>query len=101
QQKHLYGVQFHPEAHHTEYGLAVLRNFAHAICQEPLNPLSLDPEKIIQDIKQKVGAEKVICAVSGGVDSTVSAFLIGKAIGQNLIPVYVESGFMRPDTDKH
>jgi len=98
--KHLYGIQFHPEAHHTECGLSVLQNFA-AICKEELEPTVLDPEKIIADIKKTVGNKKVICAVSGGVDSTVAAFLIGKAIGKNLIPVYVESGLMRQDTDKH
>lgn len=98
--KHLYGVQFHPEAHHTECGLQVLQNFSD-ICHEQLDPVSLDPQKIIADIKTVVDEQKVICAVSGGVDSTVAAFLIGKAIGKNLIPVYVESGLMRQDTDKH
>jgi GMP synthase (glutamine-hydrolysing) len=96
----LYGVQFHPEAHHTEYGLDVLRNFAE-ICNETFEPISMDPEKIIQEIKQTVGNHKVICAVSGGVDSTVAAYLIAKAIGANLIPVYVESGLMRQGTDEH
>ena len=93
----LYGVQFHPEAYHTEYGLEVLRNFA-MICGEHLEILQLDPQQIINDIKTTVGRQKVICAVSGGVDSTVAGFLIGKAIGRNLIPVYVESGLMRADT---
>ncbi|MEK7571866.1 MAG: glutamine-hydrolyzing GMP synthase [Patescibacteria group bacterium] len=93
----LYGIQFHPEANHTEYGLEVLRNFA-TICDEELHPMRLDPQSIIDEIKIKVGSNKVICAVSGGVDSSVAAFLIGKAIGQNLIPVYV-SGLMRPETD--
>jgi len=98
--KHLYGIQFHPEAHHTEYGMDVLKNFA-VICNEKLQPILLDPEKIIADIKKTVGDQKVICAVSGGVDSTVAAFLIAKAIGQNLIPVYVESGLMRQGTTEH
>lgn len=98
QEDKLFGVQFHPEANHTEYGLEVLRNFA-MICKEELHPMSLDPQKIIDEIKEKVGNQKVICAVSGGVDSSVAAFLIGKAIGHNLIPVYV-SGLMRPETDK-
>lgn len=93
----LYGVQFHPEVHHTENGLEVLRNFA-VICNEELELLSLDPQKIIDEIKNTVGDKKVICAVSGGVDSTVAAFLIAKAIGKHLIPVYVDSGLMRSDT---
>ncbi len=97
--KKLYGVQFHPEVHHTENGLEVLRNFA-MICNETLEILSLDPKKLIEEIKETVGRQKVICAVSGGVDSTVAAFLIGKAIGKNLIPVYVESGLMRNDTEE-
>lgn len=96
----LYGIQFHPEADHTECGLEVLKNFLVSICHEQLHPLSLDPQKIIEEIKKTVGNKKVIMAVSGGVDSSVAAFLIGKAIGSNLIPVYVESGFMRPQTDK-
>ncbi|HSX09374.1 MAG TPA: glutamine-hydrolyzing GMP synthase [Candidatus Saccharimonadales bacterium] len=93
----LYAIQFHPEAYHTSYGLDILRNFA-KICNETLDPLSLDPKRIIQQIKETVGDQKVICAVSGGVDSTVAAFLIAKAIGKNLIPVYVESGLMRQGT---
>lgn len=97
--KQIYGVQFHPEVQHTEYGLEILRNFAELVGEE-MKPLSLDPQKIIEEIKEKVGDNKVIAAVSGGVDSTVAAFLIGKAIGKNLIPVYVESGLMRADTDK-
>jgi GMP synthase (glutamine-hydrolysing) len=99
-ERKLYGTQFHPEAAHTEYGLEILRNFAE-ICDEKMQLLSLDPQKIIDEIKTTVGNNKVIAAVSGGVDSTVAAFLIGKAIGKNLIPVYVESGLMRADTDKH
>lgn len=95
----IFGIQFHPEAHHTTYGQDILKNFAVDICHEKLEPLALNPEKIIRDIKKTVGDKKVICAVSGGVDSTVTAFLIGRAIGRNLIPVYVESGLMRPDTD--
>src|SRR3989344_1384794 len=96
----IYGVQFHPEAYHTEFGLELLKNFAQNVCSETLNPLTLDPQQIIKEIQATVGNKKVIYAVSGGVDSTVAAFLTGKAIGNNLIPVYVESGLMRPETDK-
>ena len=97
-EKNLFGVQFHPEADHTEGGLEFLSFFAEKICGQTLQPLTMDLQKIIQDIRERVGNKKVICAVSGGVDSTVAAFLIGKAIGRNLIPVYVESGLMRPQT---
>ena len=97
--KQLYGVQFHPEVQHTSYGLEVLRNFAN-ICGEELRPIELNPQQIIDEITEQVEDKKVICAVSGGVDSSVAAFLIGKAIGKQLIPVYVESGLMRPETDK-
>lgn len=100
-QKHLIGVQFHPEADHTEHGMGVLEYFVVNVCQEKLQPLELNPEKIITEIRQKVGTKKVICAVSGGVDSSVAAGLIGKAIGKQLIPVYVESGLMRPKTVDH
>jgi GMP synthase (glutamine-hydrolysing) len=99
EKKKIYGVQFHPEAAHTEYGTELFKNFA-LLCGEKLEPLDLDPQKIIDEIKQTVGNSKVIMAVSGGVDSTVAAYLIGKAIGSNLIPVYVDSGLMRADTDK-
>jgi GMP synthase (glutamine-hydrolysing) len=104
--KKIYGVQFHPEADHTEYGLNLLQKFAANVCGETLRPLILDPESIIRSIKTTVGSppageagKKVICAVSGGVDSTVTAFFIARAIGNNLIPVYIDSGLMRPETD--
>jgi len=100
EQAKIYGIQFHPEAHHTQFGLEILKNFA-TICDETIEPLALDPQTIIKEIKEKVGTKKVISAVSGGVDSTVATFLIAKAIGHNVIPVYVESGLMRAGTDDH
>ncbi len=100
EKKKFYGMLFHPEADHTKHGMELLKNFAVSVCKETLNPLQLHPQTIIDEIKKIVGDKKVICAVSGGVDSTVAAFLIGKAIGKQLIPVYVDSGLMRPDTDK-
>lgn len=98
--KKLYGVLFHPEAEHTELGIEIFKKFTQDICKEKIAPLKLYPQKIIENIKITVGNQKVIMAVSGGVDSTVAAFLIGRAIGDNLIPVYVDSGLMRPETDK-
>jgi GMP synthase (glutamine-hydrolysing) len=92
------GVQFHPEADHTEFGIDILKYFAEKWCQETVQELRFDLDAIVKEIKQKVDTKKVICAVSGGVDSTVAAFLIGKAIGQQLVPVYVESGLMRLGT---
>lgn len=97
----LFGLQFHPEASHTQFGTEILRNFAAKICNANLSPKDLSPEIIIERIKSQAGKNKVICGVSGGVDSTVAAFLIGQAIGENLIPVYVDSGLMRPGTREH
>ncbi len=91
------GVQFHPEVDHTEYGLEMLKYFVSDICNEKTQAFVLDPQKIIADVKTQVSKKKVIFAVSGGVDSTVAAALVGKAIGKNLIPVYVDSGLMRPE----
>ncbi len=94
----IYGVLFHPEADHTQYGTELLKNFATRVCGEVLKPLVLNPNVIIDSIRHTVGTRKVIAAVSGGVDSTVAAFLIGRAIGKRLIPVYVDSGLMRDGT---
>jgi len=96
--RHFWGVQFHPEADHTVRGMDLLKFFVTQEAHESLEPLKLDPDKIIAEIKATVGDRKVICAVSGGVDSSVAAALIGKAIGKNLIPVYVESGLMKRGT---
>lgn len=96
--KNIYGVQFHPEVDHTSQGNQMLKNFANKICKLQLNKKEISVGKLINKIKTKVGQEKVVCAVSGGVDSTVTAALIGKAIGKNLIPIYVNSGLMRIGT---
>ncbi|MBD3250129.1 MAG: glutamine-hydrolyzing GMP synthase [Candidatus Pacebacteria bacterium] len=98
--RQLFGLQFHPEADHTELGLDQLQYFAETVCQEKISQRQLDLASLITKIKKQVKDKKVICAVSGGVDSTVAAFLIGKAIGPNLIPVHVKSGLMRPQTEK-
>lgn len=97
--QNLYGVQFHPEVAHTLEGAKILQNFAEKICGLATNLTYLNPQTLIEKIRETVGDQKVICGVSGGVDSTVTAFLIAKAIGKNLIPVYIDSGLMREGTD--
>ncbi|HZZ98467.1 MAG TPA: glutamine-hydrolyzing GMP synthase [Candidatus Saccharimonadia bacterium] len=94
----LFGIQFHPEAFHTTYGKEVLRSFAQNICKEKIHPFTIKVDEIVESIRTQVGKGKVLCAVSGGGDSTVAAALITKAIGKRCIPVYVESGLMRRGT---
>jgi len=94
----IYGLQFHPEVHHTEEGKKIINNFLFYICNcennwTPKNFIVNEVEKI----KEIVGNSKVICALSGGVDSSVAAVLVDRAIGQNLICVHVDSGLMRED----
>lgn len=97
-ERKIFGVQFHPEVEHTIHGPEVLKNFVTKVCRLRTKKYNISIKPIIQSIKEIVGAEKVICAVSGGVDSTVAAALIGKAIGKNLKAVYIESGLMRLGT---
>ncbi len=95
-EKKIYGVQFHPEVAHTEYGKQVLANFIFNVCGckpnwTPQNFISSN----IEDIKQKVGNNKVLCALSGGVDSSVAAVLMHKAVGEQLVCIHVDHGMMR------
>ncbi len=99
-EKQWFGVQFHPEAEHTEEGKKILANFAVKVCGERVKERRIQIEEMVEKVRQEVGEKKVIMAVSGGVDSTVAAVVIGKAIGKNLIPVYVKSGLMRPKTEE-
>ncbi len=94
--KQIWGVQFHLEVHHTAYGKEMLRNFLFRICQcrGDWSPQSFVEESLAA-IRQKVGEDHVICAVSGGVDSTVAAVLIHRAIGQQLHCVHIDTGLMR------
>ena len=87
--KKIYGVQFHPEVTHTENGKQIFKNFIFSICKIKKNwSISSQKKKIIKDIKKTVGKERVICALSGGVDSSVAALLINKQL-KNLICIMV------------
>ncbi len=97
----IYGVQFHPEVSHTEEGLRMLENFVFTICQAPKNwKLTNYIETTIEQIREKVGDQKVILGLSGGVDSSVAAVLIHKAIGDQLQCIFVDTGLLRKDEGK-
>lgn len=92
----IYGVQFHPEVVHTDEGKKIIHNFLFDICKCKGNWTSHNfIENSIAEIKDKVGSAKVICALSGGVDSTVAAVLVKKAIAENLICIHIDTGLMR------
>lgn len=95
QDKAIFGFQFHPEVSHTECGEKLLRNFLQlAGCKFDWTA-SHFIDQALQDIREKVGQEKVVCALSGGVDSTVAATLVGKAIGDQLTCLFVDNGLLR------
>ena len=96
----MYGVQFHPEVEHTENGEIILKNFL-SICGEFVSHVPLSIDSLIHDIKKKVKESYVIGALSGGVDSTVASVLMTQAIGDKFIPVYVDTGLMRFDSEEH
>ena len=97
----IYGVQFHPEVNHTEQGIKIIKNFLFRVCKIKNKWLvgSFIDEKV-SEIRGTVGNEKAICALSGGVDSTVSAYLVNKAIGKNLICVHIDNGLMRKNESR-
>ena len=92
----LYGVQFHPEVNHTEYGQKVLENFLYRICDLKddwrMNNYAL---QAIDELRQKIGDGKVLLALSGGVDSSVCAALLAKAVGSQLTCIFVDHGLLR------
>ena len=94
--KNLYAVQFHPEVAHTVEGMKMLSNFVKNICKCSGDWKMADfAEKTIKEIRAKVGSGKVLCALSGGVDSSVAAVLLSKAVGNNLTCVFVDHGLLR------
>lgn len=97
-QSNIYGIQFHPEVTHTTEGKNLLRNFVVHICgcAQDWTPDQF-VESTVEALKQKLGNDKVVMALSGGVDSTVAASLIDKAIGKNLHCIFVDNGLLRKD----
>ncbi|MCG8539235.1 MAG: glutamine-hydrolyzing GMP synthase [Clostridia bacterium] len=97
-EKKLYAVQFHPEVEHTPFGKQFIRNFLYEICQCSGSwTMHNFTEKTIGEIKEKVGNKRVLCGLSGGVDSSVAAVLVHRAIGDNLTCIFVDHGLLRKD----
>jgi GMP synthase (glutamine-hydrolysing) len=99
--KKLYGIQFHPEVVHTEHGVQILKNFAQGISgAKPEWDMESFVESTIKDIRKQVGKDKVLAAVSGGIDSTTVAALMHRAIGDQLRCVFINHGLLRQDEEK-
>ena len=96
EERKLYGLQFHPEVSHTRHGAEILANFGHSICgcEETWTAQSFIEQSVAQ-IADRLGSARVICALSGGVDSTVTATLMHRAVGEQLACVFVDHGLLR------
>ena len=97
EKRKIYALQFHPEVVHTQFGEQILSNFLKICGVTPVRQEldSVFVEGLIDDVRESLGNEKAICALSGGVDSSVAALLVHKAIGENLTCFYIDSGLMR------
>ncbi len=95
-ERRLYGVQFHPEVVHTPHGQEILKNFLYEVADAPPSwtPAAVIEEQV-ERIRAAVGSERVLCALSGGVDSAVAALLVHKAVGDQLTCVFVDHGLLR------
>lgn len=96
QEKKLYGIQFHPEVNNSKNGIQVIKNFLFNICNCSADwVISSFTQETIKSLKEKIGDKKALCALSGGVDSSVAAVLLSKAIGKNLTCIFVDHGLLR------
>ncbi|HKF40831.1 MAG TPA: glutamine-hydrolyzing GMP synthase [Candidatus Acidoferrum sp.] len=101
-EKKTYAVQFHPEVNHTERGTEILRNYLFAVCKaEPKWNGAAFIEETVDAIRSRVGARHAICGLSGGVDSTVAAVLVHRAIGERLTNIFVNTGLLRKNEFEH
>jgi GMP synthase (glutamine-hydrolysing) len=94
--RNAYAVQFHPEVHHTTHGDRIIENFLFDVCHCERNwSAGAIVDSMVQEVRDQVGSGRVICAVSGGVDSSVVACLVDRAVGKNLFCVFVDNGLLR------
>ena len=95
-ERNFYGIQFHPEVVHSENGINVIKNFLYEVCKCSGDwEISSFAKEKIKSLKEKIGDKKALCALSGGVDSSVAAVLLHKAIGKNLTCIFVDHGLLR------
>ena len=95
-EKSVYGIQFHPEVAHTENGIEILKNFSTKICEAKQEwDMKNFVDNAVQEIRKQVGNETVLCATSGGIDSTATALIMNKAVGDKLRCVFVNHGLLR------
>ena len=96
EERRFYGVQFHPEVRHTEYGTAILRNFLYEICGfHGTWTMGSYRERAVKELRERIGGGRVLLALSGGVDSSVCAALLAEAVGEQLTCVFVDHGLLR------